>query len=139
MLHYLRLFGRPGFDGDSAQNPGQAVPRHSRPVLLKMSIWKSTGGEAHHRFLRVAQSRKPRRVQKLPEPQGKATMSSTGGGGRGKAKPATKSVSRSSKAGLQFPVGAVSRVTSRPASTRSMSAPVHPSTSPPSSSTSLLR
>uniref|UniRef100_A0A804N162 Histone H2A n=1 Tax=Zea mays TaxID=4577 RepID=A0A804N162_MAIZE len=34
-------------------------------------------------------------------------MSSTGGGGRGKAKPATKSVSRSSKAGLQFPVGRI--------------------------------
>jgi histone H2A len=36
-------------------------------------------------------------------------MSSTGGGGRGKAKPATKSVSRSSKAGLQFPVGRIAR------------------------------
>ncbi|ONM30738.1 Histone H2A [Zea mays] len=36
-------------------------------------------------------------------------MSSTGGGGRGKAKPATKSVSRSSKAGLQFPVGRIVR------------------------------
>jgi histone H2A len=36
-------------------------------------------------------------------------MSSTGGsGGRGKAK-ATKSVSRSSKAGLQFPVGRIAR------------------------------
>uniref|UniRef100_A0ACD5WE13 Uncharacterized protein n=2 Tax=Avena sativa TaxID=4498 RepID=A0ACD5WE13_AVESA len=36
-------------------------------------------------------------------------MSSTGGsGGRGKAKP-TKSVSRSSKAGLQFPVGRIAR------------------------------
>ena len=34
-------------------------------------------------------------------------MSSSGG--RGKAKPATKSVSRSSKAGLQFPVGRVAR------------------------------
>jgi hypothetical protein len=37
------------------------------------------------------------------------TMSSTGGsGGRGKAK-AAKSVSRSSKAGLQFPVGRIAR------------------------------
>ncbi|KAG2535638.1 hypothetical protein PVAP13_9NG127700 [Panicum virgatum] len=34
-------------------------------------------------------------------------MSSSGG--RGKAKPATKSVSRSSKAGLQFPVGRIAR------------------------------
>ena len=34
-------------------------------------------------------------------------MSSSGG--RGKAKPATKSVSRSSKAGLQFPVGRIGR------------------------------
>ena len=34
-------------------------------------------------------------------------MSSSGG--RGKSKPATKSVSRSSKAGLQFPVGRVAR------------------------------
>jgi hypothetical protein len=45
-------FGRPGFDGGFAQNPGQAVPRCSRPVFLKMSIWNATGGEAHHRFLR---------------------------------------------------------------------------------------
>ena len=35
-------------------------------------------------------------------------MSSGGGGGRGRAK-GTKSVSRSSKAGLQFPVGRVAR------------------------------
>jgi len=35
-------------------------------------------------------------------------MSSGGGGGRGRAK-GTKSVSRSSKAGLQFPVGRIHR------------------------------
>uniref|UniRef100_A0A453H949 Histone H2A n=2 Tax=Aegilops tauschii subsp. strangulata TaxID=200361 RepID=A0A453H949_AEGTS len=40
---------------------------------------------------------------------GESAMSSTGGvAGRGKAK-ATKSVSRSSKAGLQFPVGRIAR------------------------------
>eukprot|EP00267_Zea_mays_P032255 XP_008665321.2 probable histone H2AXa [Zea mays] len=42
-------------------------------------------------------------------PSKRSSMSSTGGSGRGKAKPATKSVSRSSKAGLQFPVGRIAR------------------------------
>ncbi|KAB8093337.1 hypothetical protein EE612_020113, partial [Oryza sativa] len=45
--------------------------------------------------------------QKLPTFGGEMS-SSQGGGGRGKAK-TTKAVSRSSKAGLQFPVGRIAR------------------------------
>ncbi|KAK3017978.1 hypothetical protein RJ639_002735 [Escallonia herrerae] len=71
----------------------------------------------------------------------KPTMSSTGGGkskgGRGKPK-STKSVSRSSKIGLQFPVGVIARFL-RPKSTPSMSAPAPSSTSLPSSNTYLPR
>ncbi|CAN1146942.1 hypothetical protein LINPERHAP2_LOCUS15571 [Linum perenne] len=59
-----------------------------------------------------------------------ATGSTKGGRGKGKT---TKFVSRSSMARLQFPVGPGS---SRPVSTSSTSAPVPPSTSPPSSSIS---
>ncbi|KAK3017980.1 hypothetical protein RJ639_002737 [Escallonia herrerae] len=58
-------------------------------------------------------------------------------GCRGKPK-STKSVSRSSKAGLQFPVGRITRFL-RPESTPSMSAPAPPSTFPPSSNTYLPR
>ncbi|RWW75639.1 hypothetical protein BHE74_00016327 [Ensete ventricosum] len=61
-------------------------------------------------------------------------MSSTGGtaaeGGRGKPK-ASKSITRSQKAGLQFPVGRISRY--RTASTSTEWAPAAPSTFPPSS------
>ena len=56
--------------------------------------------------------------------------------GRGKGKTGKKAVSRSAKAGLQFPVGRVARYMRNMASTPPASAPVPPCTSPPSSSTS---